>query len=360
MAKLTFDKVRKEFDGKLVLKDVSIDIGDGELIALLGPSGCGKTTMLRLAAGFEKPEEGEISMGAQTLSSPDLFIEPEKRNMGIVFQSYALWPNMNVRENVAYPLKLRKIGSAEINKQTDMALETVSLTRFADMPPASLSGGQRQRVALARCLVMQPAAVLLDEPLANLDAHLRDHMQKTFVEFHKTTGSTMIYVTHDQAEAMAMADRIAVMFDGEIVQCDRPQALYDKPANEKVARFIGQGSIVTLTVEQLDPNSPIGCLLDGRVPFHFPTDWTDLRQGAHVRACVRPEHVHISEATSTPSPGHLLTKVISSTFLGERYRLRLSLENGEHLLAYDHVPRAVGDRLTISISRAWAFSKELR
>ena len=243
MAKLTFQNVGKRFDQAEVLKSVSLDIEDGEMVALLGPSGCGKTTMLRLCAGFEHPTTGAILKDGSVLSDDTTHVAPEQRNMGIVFQSYALWPNMNVAENVSYPLKVRGLGSERIDQILQDALDTVSLTAFADASPNTLSGGQRQRVALARCLVMQPDAVLLDEPLANLDAHLRELMQGSILDFHSRSKATMVYVTHDQAEAMAMADRIAVMFDGNLAQLAKPQELYNCPANEQVARFVGKSTI---------------------------------------------------------------------------------------------------------------------
>jgi len=230
MARLTLDRVTKSFGGARALDDVTLAVEDGEFLAILGPSGCGKTTLLRLVAGFEMVSEGEIAIGAEILSAPGRHAPPEHRRMGIVFQSYALWPHMSVAENVAYALKVKGMERAERGQRVGAALRSVGLDGFADRRPASLSGGQRQRVALARCLAMEPALVLLDEPLSNLDAHLRAAMHAEFAAFHRRMRTTMIYITHDQAEAMALADRIAVMDKGRLLQAAAPSTLFREEA----------------------------------------------------------------------------------------------------------------------------------
>nr|WP_321457337.1 ABC transporter ATP-binding protein [uncultured Cohaesibacter sp.] len=349
MAKLSYRDVSKSFDGKQVLKSISLDIEDGELVALLGPSGCGKTTMLRLTAGFERPNEGTILKDSAVLSDGKTHIAPEKRNMGIVFQSYALWPNMNVAENVAYPLKIRNLPEEQVESILFNALETVSLLDFAEAEPATLSGGQRQRVALARCLVMQPDAVLLDEPLANLDAHLREVMQRTFVDFHEQTITTMVYVTHDQAEAMAMADRIAVMFDGELAQIDKPQNLYHRPQSEQVARFIGQSSILTAYLDGKSNSDWRDVVVNGH---EFQTRQSDvvaaLPEAQPVCLCVRPEHVVLDQETGLPA------RVISSTYLGERYKVALEMSDGTPVVAYSQKSVQSGELLRFTFTDAWA------
>jgi iron(III) transport system ATP-binding protein len=244
VAGLTIEGVSKLFGAQAALTEVSLDVPDGEFLALLGPSGCGKTTMLRLIAGFETASAGRISLGGRVVSGDGVHVPPEKRRTGIVFQSYALWPHMDVAENVAYALKVQGLGRAERDDKVRKALDLVGLSEFASRRPALLSGGQRQRVALARCLAMEPDIVLLDEPLANLDAHLRAAMEEEFAAFHRRTGTTMVYITHDQAEAMALADRIAVMDRGRILQAASPSALYREPVDETVARFIGAGMIL--------------------------------------------------------------------------------------------------------------------
>ena len=245
-------QVTKRFGTVAAVENVSLDVRDGELVALLGPSGCGKTTMLRLIAGFEPVTAGEIAFDGKVMSALDRHVPPEQRRVGIVFQSYALWPHMSVGANVGYPLRVEKVDGAEYERRVDAALATVGLAGFESRRPAELSGGQRQRVALARCLVMQPTFVLLDEPLANLDVHLRAAMEEEFVQFHEKTGATMVYITHDQAEAMALADRVAVMDQGRLVQVADPRTLYEEPATTMVANFIGRGVVIPAVVDGAD------------------------------------------------------------------------------------------------------------
>ena len=252
MAELTLAHVAKRFGDVTAVDDVTLDVRDGELVALLGPSGCGKTTILRLIAGFESVSAGEIRFDGELVSAVTRHVPPERRRVGIVFQSYALWPHMSVGANVGYPLRVAKVSGEEYRSKVEAALETVGLTGLGSRRPADLSGGQRQRVALARCLVMEPSLVLLDEPLANLDVHLRAAMEEEFVDFHGKTGATMLYITHDQAEAMALADRVAVMDDGRLVQVADPHTLYEEPATTMVADFIGQGVVVPGLVTQAD------------------------------------------------------------------------------------------------------------
>lgn len=248
MAGLTLSNVTKTFGDFDAVKDVSIDVRDGEFLAVLGPSGCGKTTLLRLVAGFERVSDGRILIGGEMVSNAGGSVPPEKRRVGIVFQNYALWPHMTVAENVGYSLKVAKVDKDEAKRKVDEALALVDLKGLADRRPANLSGGQRQRVALARCLVAAPSLVLFDEPLANLDVHLRASMEDEFAAFHKRTGTTIVYITHDQSEAMALADRIAVMDNGRLAQLATPRELYNEPANEMVASFIAQGIVLPARV----------------------------------------------------------------------------------------------------------------
>ena len=248
MAGLSLAGVTKSFGDFDAVKDVSIEVKDGEFLAVLGPSGCGKTTLLRLVAGFEKLTTGNIRIGSETVSSAGLSVPPEKRRVGIVFQNYALWPHMTVAQNIGYSLKVAKVDRATARKRVEDALALVNLTGLGERRPANLSGGQRQRVALARCLVAAPSLVLFDEPLANLDVHLRAAMEDEFAAFHERTGTTIVYITHDQAEAMALADRIAVMDRGRLAQLASPRELYSEPANEMVASFIAQGMVVPAKV----------------------------------------------------------------------------------------------------------------
>lgn len=216
MASVTITGVTKSFGNVTVLQEFNQKFEDGEFITLLGPSGCGKTTMLRLIAGFEKPSSGEIYIGDKLVSSEKQFLPPEKRGIGMVFQSYAVWPHMNVFDNIAYPLKIQKINKNEIEERVNQVLKIVHLEQYKDRFPSELSGGQQQRVALARALVIKPDVLLMDEPLSNLDAKLRVEMRTAIKEIQNSIGITTVYVTHDQEEAMAVSDRIAVMKDGEI------------------------------------------------------------------------------------------------------------------------------------------------
>ncbi len=234
-----FDKVDKSYDGKvLVVKDLNLDIAEGEFITMLGPSGSGKTTCLMMLAGFETPTNGEIYLDGNPISN----IPPHKRGIGMVFQNYALFPHMTVYENLAFPLKVRKFSKDEIDKKVEKALSMVSLSDFGSRMPAQLSGGQQQRVAVARALVFDPAVVLMDEPLGALDKNLRESMQYEIKHIHESIGVTVVYVTHDQGEALTMSNRIAVFNDGKVQQLSSPDKLYEEPVNSFVAEFIGENN----------------------------------------------------------------------------------------------------------------------
>jgi iron(III) transport system ATP-binding protein len=271
-------QLTKSYNGIRVLNAISLEIAQGEIVAVLGPSGCGKTTLLRVLAGFERLETGTVMLGDRLYSSPQFHLPPEKRDLGIVFQSYALWPHMTVAGNVEYSLKVSGVSAVERQQRVDEALAMVGLSAFARRSPADLSGGQRQRVALARCLVARPQVVLLDEPLANLDVHLRAAMEEEFIRFHQHTGATLVYITHDQQEAMAIADRIVVMDQGEIMQFATPQQLYREPANEMVATFIDDGRLM--------PISDIEPLGDGHASVQLAGQRYRLR--CHVHQSAQP------------------------------------------------------------------------
>jgi iron(III) transport system ATP-binding protein len=234
----------KRYGEVAVVDDVSLTVEHGRLVCLLGPSGCGKTTTLRLIAGFVEPSAGEIRVGDQLISSPARTLPPERRNMSMIFQSYALWPHMTVAENVAYGLELRKLGRATIDRKLAAILDTTHLAGLADRYPGELSGGQQQRVALARALIVEPETLLLDEPLSNLDANLREEMRFEVRRLHDEYRYTTVYVTHDQSEAMTTADVIAVMNAGKIEQAGSPEDIYERPRSEFVARFIGSSNVI--------------------------------------------------------------------------------------------------------------------
>src|ERR1700688_63574 len=234
----------KRYGSAAVVDDISLHIAHGNLVCLLGPSGCGKTTTLRLIAGFVEPSEGEIRVGDKLISSPAHTVPPERRQMSMIFQSYALWPHMTVAENIVYGLKLRKMHRDTIAKKLAAILATTKLAPLAERYPGELSGGQQQRVALARALIVEPETLLLDEPLSNLDANLREEMRFEVRRLHDAYRYTTVYVTHDQAEAMTTADLIAVMNGGKIEQLGTPEEIYDRPRSEFVASFIGSSNIV--------------------------------------------------------------------------------------------------------------------
>jgi iron(III) transport system ATP-binding protein len=234
----------KRYGDLAVVDDVSLTVEHGRLVCLLGPSGCGKTTTLRLIAGFVEPSAGEIKVGNQLVSSPARTVPPERRNMSMIFQSYALWPHMTVAANVSYGLELRKVDRDTINRKLAAILATTHLSALAERYPGELSGGQQQRVALARALIVEPETLLLDEPLSNLDANLREEMRFEVRRLHDEYRYTTVYVTHDQSEAMTTADVIAVMNAGKIEQAGSPEEIYDRPRSEFVARFIGSSNVI--------------------------------------------------------------------------------------------------------------------
>jgi iron(III) transport system ATP-binding protein len=244
VASVELRNLTKRYDAVAVVDDVSLRIDHGRLICLLGPSGCGKTTTLRLIAGFVEPSSGEIAVGDRVVSSPARTLPPEARKMSMIFQSYALWPHMTVSENVAYGLTLRKLPRADISKKVAGILATTRLASLASRYPGELSGGQQQRVALARALVVEPETLLLDEPLSNLDANLREEMRFEVRRLHDEYRYTTVYVTHDQSEAMTTADLIAVMNGGRIEQVGPPEEIYVRPRSEFVARFIGASNVL--------------------------------------------------------------------------------------------------------------------
>jgi len=247
MSRVVINKLNKSYNDNLVVRDFTIEINDGEFITFLGPSGCGKTTNLRMIAGFIRPTSGEIMIGEKTVSCPEknIFIQPEERKLGMVFQSYAVWPHMNVFNNIAYPLKINKESKKAIERKVDEILELVDMKELSLRFPHELSGGQQQRVALARALVMNPEVLLLDEPLSNLDAKLREEMRIEIKELQRKTGITIIFVTHDQLEAMLLSDRVVVMEKGNIHQIDDPVSIYKNPADYFVADFIGNANFLT-------------------------------------------------------------------------------------------------------------------
>ena len=245
MAIVSIRELSKKFTETAAVDDLDLEIGDGEFVSLLGPSGCGKTTTLRLLAGFLQPDGGEIRVGGEVISSPTMVVPPERRNMSMIFQSYAVWPHMTVAQNVAYGLKFKKLAKQEIDAKVNKLLGVVHLAELKDRYSAELSGGQQQRVALARALVVEPQILLMDEPLSNLDANLREEMRFEIRRLHEEFKITTVYVTHDQAEAMATSDRIAVLDHGRLIQAGSPTEIFNRPKTRFVAEFVGKANILS-------------------------------------------------------------------------------------------------------------------
>jgi len=255
LAEVKLENVRKAYGGKVVYRNLNLTINDGECFTLLGPSGCGKTVLLRMVAGFEQPDAGTITVGGVTLSSPDkrIAVPPNERSLGVVFQDYAVWPHMTVRENVAYPLAIQKIAASEAAARTQDAIDNVNLTGLEDRMPYQLSGGQQQRVALARALVAEPKLMLLDEPLTNLDANLREEMRFEIRALQRKKGITVLYVTHDQEIALAISDRMAVLDEnGNICRIGAPADVFERPGNAFVFRFMGVSNMIPVDVRGRD------------------------------------------------------------------------------------------------------------
>ncbi|MDQ0304977.1 ABC transporter ATP-binding protein [Ancylobacter polymorphus] len=335
--------------------DVEFSVPTGQLFTLLGPSGCGKTTTLRSIAGLERPSAGTIRAGNRMVYSSDMnvFVPPNQRQFGMVFQSYAIWPHMNVFENAAFPLQMRRNRPAatEIRNKVMACLEAVSLDHLAEREATKLSGGQQQRLALARALVMEPQLLLLDEPLSNLDAKLRDKMRFELKRTQRDLGLTTIYVTHDQSEALALSHEIAVMNQGRIVQIGSPRDIYERPATSFVADFIGSTNFIDGTVrgmsgEELVVDTSIGQL---RVEAR-----SRPAPGASISLSIRPEDLHLSEGAPTEQGFNRLSGVVEAkVFLGEVLDFRVEI-NGVSLLARAHpsLRTHVGEGINIAIDPA--------
>ncbi|HEY5826793.1 MAG: ABC transporter ATP-binding protein [Hyphomicrobiaceae bacterium] len=344
MSSVELRGLTKRFGSQTVLDRVSLTVPHGQLICLLGPSGCGKTTALRLIAGFMEPTEGEIAIGERIVSSPARTLPPEQRNVSMVFQSYALWPHMTVAENVAYGLKLRKLDRAAIAAKVEAILSTTRLGPLAERYPAELSGGQQQRVSLARALVVEPETLLLDEPLSNLDANLREEMRFEVRRLHDAYRYTTIYVTHDQSEAMTTADLIAVMNAGRVEQLGTPQDVYDTPRSEFVARFLGGSNI--LRGKALDAS---------RVAFAgtaVDCSGGSLVPGADVAMSIRQHDIAISADQPATGAGSAVEgTIVRNVFLGATRDYVVEARDGTQLriTAPPHVDLAQGSEVWLTL-----------
>jgi putative spermidine/putrescine transport system ATP-binding protein len=332
--KVEFRKVEKSYDGRsLVIADLDLEIHEGEFLTLLGPSGSGKTTTLMMLAGFELPSGGEILLDGRSL----LRIPPYRRDFGMVFQNYALFPHMTVAENLAFPLRVRRIGRAEAEGRVRRALEMVRLAGFGDRRPGQLSGGQQQRIALARALVFDPKLVLMDEPLGALDKQLREELQLEIRQLHRQLGVTLAYVTHDQAEALTMSDRIAVFEGGRIRQLATPEALYERPADAFVAQFIGENNRLAGQIAVADRGRCTVRLGDGTT-IAAATEQA-LASGDAVLVSLRPERVRLAPADAALA-NRFAGRVEEVVYIGDHLRVRLSACGSDRLVA--KIPNASG------------------
>jgi iron(III) transport system ATP-binding protein len=330
MAGIRIERVTKRFGAVTAVRELSLDIRDREFVTLLGPSGCGKTTLLRLIAGFIVPDQGVIHVGSDTLSTPNAVVPPERRGMGMVFQNYAVWPHKTVFENVAFGLEVRKVAKAEAQARVARVLELVNLAGLEQRYPSQLSGGQQQRVALGRSLVVEPGILLLDEPLSNLDAKLRERMRWELKALQRRTGITFVYVTHDQSEAMALSDRIAVMHQGEIMQFGIPREVYAHPANKTVADFMGLVNLIPGRVLRAAGDDSLVAVGD-RHPIALALP-PGTAEGHMVQVAVRPESLRVSAlapgATAEAAAGTVPGKVAEVTFLGNLIDCHVTLDEG--------------------------------
>jgi iron(III) transport system ATP-binding protein len=353
MARIDIEGLTKSYAGKNAARavdNIDLAIADGEVMALVGPSGCGKTTTLQLLAGFLKPDAGTITVGDRVVSSAKAVVPPEKRRMSLIFQSYAVWPHKTVFENVAYGLRVQKCSRSEVEDRVREVLRSVRMTDLADRYPSELSGGQQQRVALARAVVVQPQTLLLDEPLSNLDANLREEMRFEIRRIHDTTGITMVYVTHDQTEAMVAADRIALMRAGKIAQVGTAREIYESPASAFVATFVGGTNTMPATL--IDPHT----VEFGGARLRVRDDFDAATRGP-VTLCIRPHAISFAEQTHEVALGYrengtnrLAGTVLRQVYLGDARDYLIDIAGTQlRVAAPASVDRRVGSTVHLDV-----------
>ena len=324
---VVFDGVQKSYDGEtLVVHGLDLAIARGEFLTMLGPSGSGKTTCLMMLAGFETATAGEIRLAGRPIDQ----VPPHRRGIGMVFQNYALFPHMSVGENLSFPLEVRGVGRAERQAKVERALAMVQMAGFGARRPASLSGGQRQRVALARALVFEPELVLMDEPLGALDKQLREHMQLEIKHIHDRLGITVVYVTHDQSEALTMSDRVAVFDDGRIQQCAPPDVLYERPENAFVAGFVGENNRLMGRVEAMERGRCAVRLDSGDLIAATPVGVA--RAGEPTLVSIRPERVESEPQRLAPDAQTIEAEVLESIYMGDAFRTRLRVAGSDEFV----------------------------
>ncbi|MGY3438274.1 MULTISPECIES: ABC transporter ATP-binding protein [unclassified Marinovum] len=332
-----FERVQKSYDGEtLVVKDLNLSMPKGEFLTMLGPSGSGKTTCLMMLAGFETATYGDIRLGGTSINN----IPPHKRGIGMVFQNYALFPHMTIAENLAFPLEVRKIGKSTREEKVKRALDMVEMGAFGGRRPAQLSGGQQQRIALARALVFEPELVLMDEPLGALDKQLREKMQFEITDLAHRLGITVVYVTHDQTEALTMSDRVAVFDDGRIQQLAPPDQLYEEPENSFVAQFIGENNTLEGTVKEINNGLALVQLDDGELIDCKPINVSQV--GERTRVSIRPERVEFNKERMPEGAHTLKAEVLEFIYMGDIFRTRLRVAgNSEFVVKTRNAPDQV-------------------
>lgn len=322
-----FEHVQKSYDGEtLVVKDLSLEIAKGEFLTMLGPSGSGKTTCLMMLAGFETATNGKILLDGVSINE----IPPHKRGIGMVFQNYALFPHMTIAENLSFPLEVRKLSKSVRDEKIKRALDMVEMGSFANRRPSQLSGGQQQRVALARALVFEPELVLMDEPLGALDKQLREKMQFEITNLAHRLGITVVYVTHDQTEALTMSDRVAVFNDGVIQQIAPPDELYESPKNSFVAQFIGENNTLEGTVKEIRDGIAVVKLEDGELIDCTPVNVS--KPGERTRVSIRPERVEYNKSRLQDGAHTLRAEVLEFIYMGDLFRTRLSVAGNDEFI----------------------------
>ena len=322
-----FKRVQKSYDGEtLVVKDLNLELPKGEFLTMLGPSGSGKTTCLMMLAGFETATHGDILLDGVSINN----IPPHQRGIGMVFQNYALFPHMTVAENLAFPLEVRKIAKAERETKIIRALDMVEMGNFAGRRPSQLSGGQQQRIALARALVFEPELVLMDEPLGALDKQLREKMQFEITNLAHALGITVVYVTHDQTEALTMSDRVAVFNDGQIQQLASPDSLYEEPENSFVAQFIGENNTLDGEVKNLSNNMAVVQLDDGSLINCKPVNVESV--GVRTKVSIRPERVEYNKKRINKQAHTLTAEVLEFIYMGDIFRTRLRVAGNDDFI----------------------------
>jgi iron(III) transport system ATP-binding protein len=360
MASISLKNLTKSFnagdDAPAAVSDLNLEIADNSFVTLLGPSGCGKTTTLRMIAGYIVPDTGSIHVNGRLISAPGSVVPPDQRGMGMVFQNYAVWPHKTVYENVVFGLKIRKTPAADAKRKVADILAQVNLTGLEQRYPNELSGGQQQRVALARSLVVEPGILLLDEPLSNLDAKLREHMRGELKQLQRRTGITFVYVTHDQAEALALSDMIAVIHGGKLQQYGTPSEVYGRPANRIVADFMG---LVNLLPAKVTAAINESCTIEAAGGLKLLVPLTDgIGTGDNVEVSIRPENIRIASAGLASSglagTGGARATISERTFLGNISEYYASLDSGPTLRVQTHPAQvfSVGDQVTVEVDAA--------